>query len=263
MMFFVELVVPFFVFGPRLLRRGAFLALAGLQVVIGLTGNYGFFNLLTIALCLMVLDDADLPAALRRRLTAAAARPPKVARWVRGTAAGVLGLLAVATFFDGLRVRVPWPEPVRELQRAASPLESVNSYGLFAVMTATRPEIVIEGSRDGATWQPYEFRWKPGDVRRRPAFVAPHQPRLDWQMWFAALGTCEDNPWLLRLLERLQRGEPAVTGLLARDPFAGAPPAFLRTVVYDYRFTTFAQRRASGAWWRREEVGPYCPMVAP
>jgi hypothetical protein len=263
MMFFVELVVPFFVFGPRLLRRGAFLALVGLQVVIGLTGNYGFYNLLTIALCLMVLDDADLPAALRQRLSAPAVRPSPAARWVRGTAAAVLGLLALVTFLDGLRARVPWPQPIRELQRAAAPLESVNSYGLFAVMTTARPEIIIEGSRDGVAWQPYEFRWKAGDVHRRPAFVAPHQPRLDWQMWFAALGTCDDNPWLLRLLDRLQQGEPAVTRLLARDPFAGAPPAFLRTVVYDYHFTTLAERRAQGAWWRREEVGPYCPTVSP
>jgi hypothetical protein len=262
-MYFVELVVPFFVFGPRVLRRGAFLALVGLQVMIGLTGNYGFFNLLTIALCLMVLDDVDLPAALRRRLTAPPARPSTAARWVRGTAAAVLALLALVTFLDGLRVRMPWPGPVRDLQRAAAPLESVNSYGLFAVMTTTRPEIVIEGSRDGVTWQPYEFRWKPGDVRRRPAFVAPHQPRLDWQMWFAALGTCDDNPWVVRLLDRLRQGEPAVTRLLARDPFAGSPPPLLRTVVYDYHFTTLAERRPGGAWWRRDLLGPYCVIGTP
>jgi hypothetical protein len=134
----------------------------------------------------------------------------------------------------------------------------VNSYGLFAVMTTSRPEIVIEGSPDGRLWQPYEFRWKPGDLRRAPAFVAPHQPRLDWQMWFAALGTCEENPWLVRLMQRLKEGATPVRGLLAHDPFPDAPPAFMRAVLYDYHFTSLGERRASGAWWGRQPLGLYC-----
>jgi predicted DCC family thiol-disulfide oxidoreductase YuxK len=260
LMFLVELLVPFLVFGPARLRRGAFGALAAVQLAIALTGNYGFFNLLTLALCLLVLDDDDLPAWIRRRFTAREPTPWRPARAgrVRVAAGLLLALLGLVTFLEGVRVRLPWPGPVRTLQRALSPFAFVNAYGLFAVMTTSRPEIVIEGSRDGQAWLPYEFRWKPGDVRRAPTFVAPHQPRLDWQMWFAALGSCEDNPWLERFLLRLKEDASPVRRLLAHDPFPDAPPAFVRAVLFDYRFTTLAERRASGAWWRREPLGLYC-----
>jgi hypothetical protein len=263
--------VPFFVFGPRVLRRFAFAGLVALQAGIALTGNYGFFNLLTAALCLLVLDDQDLPARLRPRFPDPGAAPPEAAgrgtpqtaaAWARAAAAGVLAALAVVTFLDGTGTRIGWPGPVRALQRALRPFESVNFYGLFAVMTVSRPEILIEGSRDGSLWLPYEFRWKPGDLTRRPGFVAPHQPRLDWQMWFAALETCDENPWLVRFLRRLKEGEPSVRSLLARDPFAdGAPPAYLRTTLFDYAFTSFGERAASGAWWRRAPLGPYCEVI--
>ncbi|HKA36139.1 MAG TPA: lipase maturation factor family protein, partial [Thermoanaerobaculia bacterium] len=137
----------------------------------------------------------------------------------------------------------------------------VGSYGLFMVMTTTRDEIIVEGSDDGVTWKPYEFRWKPGDVKRRPAFVAPHQPRLDWQMWFAALGRCEDNPWFVSFERRLVEGSPPVLALLEHNPFPNAPPRYLRTTMYAYRFTDSTTRRQTGAWWRREPLGPYCPSM--
>jgi predicted DCC family thiol-disulfide oxidoreductase YuxK len=265
MMFLVELLAPFFIFGPARLRRGAFGAMVGAQVAIALTGNYGFFNLLTIALCLLVLDDDDLPRWVRVRFHPREPPLPRPARtgWIRVPAAPVLALLGLVTFFDGVRVRLPWPRPVRALQSALAPFASVNFYGLFAVMTTSRPEILIEGSRDGRLWLPYEFRWKPGDVRRAPAFVAPHQPRLDWQMWFAALGSCDENPWLVRFLRRVKEGSPPVRHLLAHDPFPDAPPAFVRATLFDYRFTTLAERRASGGWWRREPLGPYCEASDP
>jgi hypothetical protein len=145
--------------------------------------------------------------------------------------------------------------------RALAPLRSTNGYGLFAVMTTERPEIIVEGSHDGAEWRPYEFRWKPGDPLRRPRFVAPHQPRLDWQMWFAALGDYRSNPWLLNLLGRLAEGSPEVLRLLARNPFPDRPPRFVRAVVYDYRFTNAEERRRTGAWWKRELRGLYAPVV--
>jgi predicted DCC family thiol-disulfide oxidoreductase YuxK len=260
MTFSVELLAPFFIFGPPRLRRAAFVAIVGLQMAIALTGNYGFFNLLTIALCLLVLDDDDLPPWIRRRFHSAEPPLPRPARarWIRVPAAMVLALLGFVTFLDGVRLRLPWPRAVRALQRALDPLASVNSYGLFAVMTTSRPEILIEGSRDGHLWLPYEFRWKPGDLQRAPAFVAPHQPRLDWQMWFAALGSCAENPWLGRFLLRLRDGSPPVRRLLAHDPFPDAAPPFVRAVLFDYRFTTHAERRASGTWWRREPMGLYC-----
>jgi hypothetical protein len=143
-----------------------------------------------------------------------------------------------------------------------SPLRTFNSYGLFAVMTTTRPEIIIEGSDDGVHWLPYEFKYKPGDVRRRPRFVEPHQPRLDWQMWFAALSDYRRNPWLVNFCVRLLQGSPSVLALLEHNPFPNVPPRFIRAVEYDYHFTDFAARRKTGAWWRRQRVGEYLPPIS-
>ena len=136
----------------------------------------------------------------------------------------------------------------------------MNAYGLFAVMTTTRPEIVIEGSDDGSTWKAYEFRYKAGDVGRRPPWVAPHQPRLDWQLWFAALGHYETEPWFQAFCQRLLAGSPTVLRLLAVDPFHGKPPRLLRAELYQYRFADAASRRR-GAWWTRERVGDYSPVM--
>ena len=138
----------------------------------------------------------------------------------------------------------------------------MNGYGLFRVMTKSRPEIIIEGSADGNEWLPYEFRWKPGALERAPRWVAPHQPRLDWQMWFAALGNYRQNPWFVSLLERLLRNTPAVTRLLERNPFPETPPRYIRARLYEYRFTTWAEHRATGNWWKREESGEYLPAIS-
>jgi hypothetical protein len=142
---------------------------------------------------------------------------------------------------------------------AISPFHLVNSYGLFAVMTTTRPEIIVEGSRDGKQWLAYEFKYKPGDLRRPPPWVAPFQPRLDWQMWFAALGSYRNNPWFVRFLQRLLEGSPPVLALLEKNPFADSPPRYIRARTFDYHFTTSAERHASGNWWRRELSGIYFP----
>ena len=123
-------------------------------------------------------------------------------------------------------------------------------------------EIEIEGSRDGEEWRAIPFRYKPGDPSRAPAFVAPHMPRLDWQMWFAALGSYESDPWFVAFCERLLLGSPEVTALLAQNPFPTSPPRYVRALVYDYRFTDSAARRAQGTWWRRELEGPYCPVLS-
>jgi hypothetical protein len=129
-------------------------------------------------------------------------------------------------------------------------------------MTTERPEIIVEASNDGVNWKAYEFKWKPGDVKRRPRFVAPHQPRLDWQMWFAALSFYQNNWWFGQFLKRLLQGAPGVLALLRTNPFPDSPPRFIRAVLYDYRFTDFAQRRATGAWWRRERRGLYSPALS-
>ena len=265
LMFVCELAVPFFALGPRRVRLWAFLPLVGLQGLIAATGNYAFFNLLTIALCLLLLDDAVLPDRLRRAAggvdpASAPSAGQRRRAWPRPVVWSLGGLyLLLSLGHMGFTFGMEPPRPLLALMRLASPFSSVNGYGLFAVMTTSRPEIIIEGSNDGQEWRTYEFRWKPGAVERRPEFVAPHQPRLDWQMWFAALGTCEGNPWFVRFLERLREGSAPVLDLLGGNPFPLAAPRYVRAVVYDYRFT----RSGSSAWWRRERQGLYCPELGP
>jgi len=257
-MFAIELGAPFAILGPRRLRHAAAGAMIALQLGIAATGNYGFFNLLTIALCLTLLDDAALvwllpvvhvpPHATPRR-------PVRVLAGAAALAASALTLLPMAERLLGARAL---PLPAIVLLEALEPLRSFNTYGLFASMTTVRPEIILEGSDDGSTWEAYEFRWKPGDPRRRPAFVEPYMPRLDWQMWFAALQGYERTPWFAPFLDRVLANDPDVTGLLAPGPFAGHPPRYIRAVLYRYEFATPAEHR-TGAWWRRERLGLYAP----
>jgi hypothetical protein len=143
-----------------------------------------------------------------------------------------------------------------------APFRSINSYGLFAVMTTSRPEIIIEGSNDGETWLAYEFKWKPGDPLQRPRFVAPHQPRLDWQMWFAALDTYQNNPWLINFMVRLLEGSPEVLALLEQNPFPNAPPRYVRAMLYLYHFTDFDSIQPNEAWWLREQRLQYAPALS-
>jgi predicted DCC family thiol-disulfide oxidoreductase YuxK len=286
-MFGIELVLPFLIFLPRRLRLLSFWPLIGLQGIIALTGNYCFFNLLTAALCVVLLDDTALqkfvpakwrPRVFGRVLSSKSAGVPGQTEglrlafrlpWLEILRRFCVGLVALAILclttlqmVGMFRGRVAWPRLLIKLYELESPLRSVNNYGLFAVMTTSRPEIVIEGSNDGQNWLAYEFPYKPGEVKRRPPFVAPHQPRLDWQMWFAALGDYRQNPWLLKFCERLLQGAPEVLALMEKNPFPNAPPRYIRAMVYDYHFTTLAQRRADGAWWRREFKGPYCPALS-
>jgi hypothetical protein len=146
--------------------------------------------------------------------------------------------------------------------QALEPWRAVNPYGLFAVMTTERDEVVLEGSMDGKSWKEYGFYWKPGDTFKRPDFVAPHLPRLDWQLWFAALGSCRDSPWILALMARLLQGEPTVLGLVRDNPFPGRPPRLIRALRYRYRFSSWDERRQDGSWWKREPLGLYCGPVS-
>jgi len=249
--FFVELLVPFLIFAPLKPRRIAAGLLIGLQVLILLTGNYTFFNLLAIALCVFLF--ADSPAR--------GAQPET--RTHRGVTLALMVFVLTTSGLQFLEMfRVPLPAPARSYLVWISPLRLINSYGLFAVMTTSRPEIVVEGSNDGATWAPYEFRYKPGDVKRAPPWVAPYQPRLDWQMWFAALGSADENRWFYNFAARLLQGSPPVLALLEHNPFPGSPPRYIRAVVYDYHFTDCAERRRTGAWWRREEKATYLPPIS-
>jgi len=247
----VELAVAPLVLVPwRRVRLAAAAALVALQAAILATANYGFFNLLTIVLCLAVLDDADLAALASyggRTLAPAAVRPRRRAADV---AFGVLGAALVGLSL----VAFARPPALAPVWAAAAPFRTVNAYALFTRMTLVRDEIVVEGSDDGETWREYELRWKPGDPARAPAFVAPHQPRVDFQCWFVPLGG-RVPPWLARLLAGLLAGERAVRSLFAVDPFAGRAPGMVRLAVWRYRFTDRAARRATGAWWTRELLG--------
>jgi len=251
-MLVVELAVPFLIFCGRRGRLLAFGALVGFQILIAATGNYAFFNLLTIALCLLLLPDNLFPRRFRREPTAA---PP--AHRLSFALAALLLVASLPPFAGSVGLRIG---PLGALTGLLGPLRSVNSYGLFAMMTTTRPEIVIEGSDDGTSWLAYELPYKPGDLSRAPRWVAPHQPRLDWQLWFAALGAGE--PWFSRLVERLLSGTPDVLALFARNPFPAAPPRWIRASMYQYRFTSRAERNATGAWWKREPKGLYYPTVS-
>lgn len=249
LVFAIELLVPFSIFAPRRIRLIGAASIGFLQIMILITGNYSFFNWLTISLCLLLLGCSDAEQSRYRRLLASAVA-------VMVIAAGSFHLL-------GLFVpRGTIPEPAARAAEWLSRYQIVNSYGLFAVMTKSRPEISVEGSNDAHTWATYEFRYKPGNLKRPPLWVAPHQPRLDWQMWFAALGTYQDNPWFVNFMARLLEGSPEVLALIERNPFPDRPPRYIRAVVYDYRFTDLATRKAEGAWWRREYKGVYCPVIS-
>jgi predicted DCC family thiol-disulfide oxidoreductase YuxK len=258
--FTIEIGAPFLIFTPRRLRALAFVPLVGLQALIALTGNYAFFNLLTAALCLFLLDDSALGGWGRVRTGRAA--PNRVRRWLLAALACVTVPVSVVTFAGALGIELPGSALVDPLASLIAPFRSVNAYGLFAVMTTTRPEIILEGSVDGATWVEYEFKYKAGDFHRRPPWVAPHQPRLDWQMWFAALGRFDDQPWFQNFCVRLLEADRTVLRLLERDPFQGHKPRYLRAVLYRYRFSDRATGRLDGVWWVRERLGDYSPVLS-
>jgi hypothetical protein len=258
--FVLELVMPLLIVLPRYCRYVAFAGLVGLQLLIAGTGNYGFFNLLTIALCVLLLDDAVFPARWRGRLpkpaSSGSVRPSRIVRWA---GAACLALLTVVPLLAKVGLLETCPRWLISGYRMAASFQSVNSYGLFAVMTTHRYEIEIQGSEDGKNWQPYLFKWKPGPVDRRPEFVPLHMPRLDWQMWFEALGQ-GPTPWFRRFLIRLALGSPEVLELLEHNPFPDHPPRYLRAMLYDYHFTDPAERRKTGAWWRRRQMGVFCEV---
>jgi lipase maturation factor 1 len=261
-MFAIELLVPLLLFLPRRVRMTAGFGIALLQVVILLTGNYTFFNWLTLALCLFSMDDSALrpwiPQWVAKRI-----RPPRKARIGRPIAVAAIAVVLTLTFVLIVSAGAgrTW-RPTTAIVRAFAPFGIANNYGLFAVMTTTRDEIIVEGSSDGKNWQIYEFRYKPGDTYRAPLIIAPFQPRLDWQMWFAALGTYRNNPWFVNFAVRLLQGAPEVTGLLKKNPFPTTPPKYVRAEMYRYWFTDFKTGNKTGAWWYRMPRGTYMRAIS-
>jgi hypothetical protein len=287
LMFIVEVPLPFLIFAGRRGRAVFGLATIVLMVAIEATGNFGFFNLQTIVLCVPLLDDRLLRRLIPRRwmdrelpadssqATASVGMVRPRWRLVTGTAAAaailcISGLtsmremvrtqqadklprVVVAVLGSADRFVLSWGEPW--LIDRLSPFRTINGYGLFRVMTTRRPEIVVEISDDGLTWEQCEFPYKPGRVDRAPPIVAPHMPRLDWQMWFAALNPRGNEYWLSALTGRILEGSPAVARLMGRPELVSSPPRFVRLAYYEYKFSSVEQRRATGAWWSRSHVG--------
>jgi hypothetical protein len=253
---FVELVVPFFVFGPRWTRRAAGGLFVAFQVLLIVSGNLSFLNWLTLVPALACFDDALLlrlvPGRLRDRIEAlvdeAGARTPS--RWHRRVAlayATVVGVLSFGPVMNLLSSH-------QAMNASFDPLHLVNTSGAFGSVNRVRVEIVIEGTNDppgakDAEWKEYELPCKPGNVDRRPCLVSPYHYRLDWQMWFAAMSGIDDEPWFAELVDKLLRGEPSIAPLLARDPFPDRPPRFIRARLYRYELTTC--RDKGRAWWKR------------
>jgi hypothetical protein len=270
--FFVELLVPFLVFLPRRPRQFAAWATILTQVLIMLTSNHNFFNLLSIALCLLLFDDRALRWI---RLPTMQTGFGWFGRGAPGPAHNGPGRLATAsavlltalivsstlTMMWSTLSRQPLPAFNEVVVRGLVQWHVVNNYHVFPVITKERPELIIEGSNDGETWQAYGFHYKPGELTRRPAFNIPHQPRLDWQMWFAALAPpyTRVSYWIHDFIQRLLEGSPDVLALLEHNPFPGQPPRFVRARLELYRFASPALKQATGQWWTREPVGLYLP----
>ena len=269
-MFVIELALPFLIFLPRRPRQLACLAFLALQFFIMLTGNYCFFNLLTMVLCLTLLDDAALqkclPAKWCRNSSISAKAHRSTLEVCRGLlltlVAAIMLITSFVQFYDMFHFNVRLPIRLLRAYESVKPLRTFNGYGLFQVMTTSRPEIIIQGSNDGVNWLDYEFKYKAGDLKRPPSFVEPHQPRLDWQMWFAALGNYQGNRWFLQFCVRLLQGSPPVLDLLEKNPFPDAPPKYIRAVVFQYHFTDAATKKKTGEWWSRELAGGYLPIIS-
>jgi predicted DCC family thiol-disulfide oxidoreductase YuxK len=260
--FFVELVLPFLFFCPRRLRFFAGFGTFLLECVIFITGNYNWFNLQTMLLCLALFDDAAVRRILPRRLAPLLAARAEAREPWRPVAIAVGALAGLSVFCSVVQLDERFggnpPALVRAVDEAIGPLHIVGGYGLFAVMTKTRHEIVLEGSMDGNDWREYEFPYKPGDLTRAPRWNIPHQPRLDWQMWFAALDDPRRVRWFPRFLERVLQNEPTVLALLEKNPFPDKPPVFVRARFYDYTYAS-SDEKARGIWWDRRLLGLYFP----
>ena len=245
----VELLVVWLLFAGRRARIVCFFIVTPLQLGIILTANYAFLNYLVLFLGVLLLDDR---AFGMKPIARAAPRKASI------VAAIVLPFLFVATIVVFAAPSVPilnLPAVVLE------PFRVANAYGLFAVMTRARYEVEFEGTADGKTWIAYPFGFKPQDPGARPGLYAPYQPRFDWNLWFASLGSWDGNRWVLSTEVRLLENEPDVLRLFARNPFAGKPPVAVRAVLWQYWFTTSAERARTGAWWRRRYVGEYAPTA--
>lgn len=255
-MFFVEMVVPFGIFLGEEVRLAAFAALAGLQFFIWLTGNLSFLNHLTLIFCTILLNNGSLMS-----LGFQAPVPAETPLWL-DISLYILGGLLLALQVIRFVHHFIRTSTFSKILRAVEQFHIANRYGIFAVMTTRRIEIVIEGSGDGTEWKEYTFRYKPSEVTRRPRRVSPYQPRVDWQAWFLPFSDFQSERWFQQLLHHLLKGTPDVLKLLGHNPFPDEPPAYIRAIAYDYVFSTPEERQSRGWWWRRTYAGQYSPVLS-
>jgi len=275
----LELGLVWMLFLPRRWRTVCFFIVTPWQIGVILTANYTFLNYLVLALGFLLLDDGFFEAVLPKVWAKARARIDQEKEspstqitestrrllniWKMATLAStslLLTWIAYATTvpMGWMFVNIPLPtSPVTALE----PFRIANRYGLFAVMTRGRYEIEFQGSNDGQNWTAYTFRNKPQALNEAPRIYAPYQPRFDWNLWFASLGTWRDYPIVPNTEIRLLQGSKDVIDLFKRDPFFGKPPTQIRAVLWQYWFTSMEQKRTTGMWWRRELVGLYAPTI--
>jgi hypothetical protein len=258
----VELVAPFFVFGPRRARHVAGGLIVLFQALLIVSGNLSFLNWLTITVALACFDDGLLSRFVpARSRTWIAERTEKAQETkVRGI---VVYALAVVVALLSLNPILNLVSPTQRMNTSYDPFDLVNSYGAFGSIGRERFEIVLQGTDDAeptdeASWVEYDFRCKPGDVLRRPCWISPYHYRLDWQMWFQAMPGATAEPWFVHLVAKLLQGDAPTRRLLALGPFQDRPPRWIRAAYYRYQFT----RPGEAGWWRRTYTGDFLPPLS-
>ncbi len=282
---FMELGIVWMAFLSRRWKIICFFIVTTWQIVVIATANYTFLNYLVLALAILLLDDAFLQRFIPRRwrLNHCRGFSDPSGTGLQGTTSvdegatqrisNLWATLRTATFAVVLSwifyatvvplAQMSWQEVPLPLKPVAmlEPFRVANQYGLFAVMTPHRYEIEFQGSNDGETWVAYPFRYKPQELKDRPRIYAPYQPRFDWNLWFASLGSWRQNLIVPRTEELLLENDHDVLGLFAGNPFPNEAPRMVRAVLWQYWFSSLEQKRREGVWWRRQLLGAYAPTL--
>jgi Lipase maturation factor len=256
---FSELIVPFAYFLPQPLSALAGIITIAFQGLIFAGGNLSWLNALTVVLAVSTFDDGFLARFLP--LHVPVTHPP--AMWHR-LATAALAVLVVILSVNPVRNML---SPGQVMNTDYNRFHLVGTYGAFGSITRPRYEVVVEGTMDStpgpaASWRAYEFKGKPGDLRRAPPQVAPYHMRLDWLMWFAAMSSFGEHPWFAHMMAKLLEGDSATLSLLHSNPFPDHPPRYVRAMLYEYHFATPGEHKAGSVWWKRTLTGSYFPPVS-
>jgi len=256
---FAELAAPFGYFFPQPAASVAGILTILFQLLIMASGNLSWLNLLPIVLALPAIDDRIVGMVLPVR-TPGLAQPALAHK-------AVVGALAIVVLWLSIRPVRNMLSPRQIMNTSFNPIHLVGTYGAFGGITRARYEVIVEGTddpvvTDSTRWREYEFWGKPGETGRRPPQVAPYHLRLDWLMWFAAMSDYSQHPWFVHLIAKLLEGDRSTLSLLRSNPFPDRPPRLVQARLYQYHFTTPAERGTSGRWWKRELTGAYFPPVS-